>query len=45
MFIQGHGCKYTMMTFISAYTTIDMDERTQHEMIMKWHKMNTEQPT
>ena len=45
MFIQGHGCKYTMMTFIYACTTVNMDERTQHEMTMKWHKMNTEQPT
>ena len=45
MFIWGHGCKYTMMTFIYACTTADMDERIHHEMTKKWHKMNMEQPT
>ena len=45
MFIWGHGCKYTVMTFIYACSAADMDERIHHEMTMKWHKMNTEQPT
>jgi uncharacterized membrane protein len=31
MVIQGHGCKYTMMTFIYVYTTAALDKRTQHE--------------